>query len=252
MQCALNPGFEDMSVYMHARKDLDNFHVTGVYKESIGAGMISLNSAMIDMEKNRDHCSDIYNEDWFFFLRSALHNQVAVANAFYHQKSFDPYADPNRARREEYGDLAAYGMYAQLEQLRNGGKAPNLADRYWWDQLIEKRRDGYLGMLDSLSARRNPDYLTYEERQKKQFDPMSQAQQEKRRRSLQAGLEMNETLDGSMFVDFPNAWHEENRRWEHMIDTMPDLFGAYRRLAYLGLAYITGGKGKKTTRHGMS
>ena len=54
---------------------------------------------------------DIYNEDWFFFAEEAAPRRLPrVGRA--RQLEYDPFANPDRARREEFGDLLAEGLYA--------------------------------------------------------------------------------------------------------------------------------------------
>ena len=59
---------------------------------------------------------DIYNEDWFFFAREAASRdlrQVGQAT----QIEYNPYASPDRARQEEFGDLLAEGLYALIGEV---------------------------------------------------------------------------------------------------------------------------------------
>jgi hypothetical protein len=85
---------------------------------------------------------DIYNEDWFFFAKEAAARslpQVGEAK----QTEYDPFATPDRARQEEFGDLLAEGLYALIgeedpsvpfdEQLRAATEA-------YWSRFIEARR----------------------------------------------------------------------------------------------------------------
>ena len=69
------------------------------------------------------HCSslplsffpDIYNEDWFFFAKEAAARRLPrVGQA--RQVPYDPFASPERARREEFGDLLAEGLYALMDE----------------------------------------------------------------------------------------------------------------------------------------
>ena len=59
---------------------------------------------------------DIYNEDWFFFSKAvARHELLSVGDTT--QSPFDPFADPRRARHEEFGDLLAEGLYALIGEI---------------------------------------------------------------------------------------------------------------------------------------
>jgi hypothetical protein len=51
---------------------------------------------------------DIYNEDWFFFACEAASRELGgVGQAT--QIEYNPYASPDRARPEEFGDLPGRG-----------------------------------------------------------------------------------------------------------------------------------------------
>ena len=56
---------------------------------------------------------DIYNEDWFFFSKAVAHYELGnVGDA--KQRSYEPFADPERARHEEFGDLLAEGLFSLI------------------------------------------------------------------------------------------------------------------------------------------
>jgi hypothetical protein len=125
--------FPDNSVVCHARRlaglDQDVF-VTGAV---LGVHCNSLPLSFFP---------DIYNEDWFFFANEAAkRNLPRVGDAI--QAEYDPFASPDRARREEFGDLLAEGLYALIggadasvpfdEQIR-------AAMPPYWARFIDARR----------------------------------------------------------------------------------------------------------------
>jgi hypothetical protein len=86
---------------------------------------------------------DIYNEDWFFFAREAASRELqGVGRAI--QAEYDPYASPDRARHEEFGDLLAEGLFALLGQadpsvrFRDQVRAATAA---YWSRFIDARHD---------------------------------------------------------------------------------------------------------------
>jgi hypothetical protein len=88
---------------------------------------------------------NIYNEDWFFFFdEAASHRIIQVGES--KQRRYDPYADRERATKEEFGDLLAEGLYARLdhEQGLNG------IDPGYWAAFIEKRRGFHERVAESL------------------------------------------------------------------------------------------------------
>lgn len=117
--------FPDNSVVCHANRlsgrDQDNF-VTGA--------ALGVNCA----EKPLDFFPDVYNEDWLFFASHAAQGQViSVGTA--RQQPYKPFADPNRAVMEEFGDLVAEGLYA----LFNDGQSLNAATEDYWHDFINAR-----------------------------------------------------------------------------------------------------------------
>ena len=72
------------------------------------------------------------------------------------QLEYDPFASPDRARREEFGDLLAEGLYALIgevdpsvpfdEQLR-------AADEAYWSRFIDARHNVITGDHDPAQRR---------------------------------------------------------------------------------------------------
>lgn len=77
---------------------------------------------------------DIYNEDWFFFSAEASARELTSAGEA-RQRQYDPFADPGRARREEFGDLLAEGLYALFEE----GRGLDCATRAYWNDYRDVR-----------------------------------------------------------------------------------------------------------------
>ena len=94
--------YPDNSVVCHARR------AAGLPQD------VFLTGAVLGVHCNNLPLSffpDIYNEDWFFFAREAASRQLrGVGQAT--QLEYNPYASPDRARREEFGDLLAEGLFA--------------------------------------------------------------------------------------------------------------------------------------------
>jgi hypothetical protein len=84
---------------------------------------------------------DIYKGDWFFFAKEAAARALPQVGRARQIRS-DPFASPDRARQEEFGDLLAEGLYALIgiaepsmafqEQLRRATKT-------YWSYFIEAR-----------------------------------------------------------------------------------------------------------------
>lgn len=126
--------FPDNSVVCHARRlagFAQDVFVTGA---ALGVHCNSLPLSFFP---------DIYNEDWFFFAREAAAGRLPrVGNA--RQLPYDPFAGPDRARREEFGDLLAEGLYAWIDggdPSRPFDEQLRLAGPWYWSRFIDARRE---------------------------------------------------------------------------------------------------------------
>lgn len=134
--------FPDNSVFCHARRlarlSQDVF-VTGA--------VLGVNCSDLPLP----FFPDIYNEDWFFFAEAAAHHHLAKAGEA-RQVAYNPYAEPARARHEEFGDLLAEGLYSLLasQYLSIGVRQPGrffsqiqgLATEKYWSDFIDVRLQG--------------------------------------------------------------------------------------------------------------
>ena len=132
----ISRSFPDNSVVCHANRlsgqDQDNF-VTGA--------ALGVNCA----EKPLDFFPDIYNEDWLFFATHAAQGRVGSVGTA-RQQTYKPFADPNRAVMEEFGDLIAEGLYA----LFNDGQSLDAATKAYWDDFISARMKLIESLADDL------------------------------------------------------------------------------------------------------
>jgi hypothetical protein len=128
------PKFPDNSVVCHARRD------AGLPQD------VFLTGAVLGVHCNSLPLSffpDIYNEDWFFFAREAASRELrGVGQAS--QLTYNPYARPDRARREEFGDLLAEGLFALLDLGDPSVKFPDqvrAATATYWSRFIDARHE---------------------------------------------------------------------------------------------------------------
>jgi hypothetical protein len=86
---------------------------------------------------------DIYNEDWFFFSKEAAARKLACVGEA-RQIEYDPFESPDRARREEFGDLLAEGLYALIgesdPQVPFDDQVRPATSAVYWTRCIEARR----------------------------------------------------------------------------------------------------------------
>jgi hypothetical protein len=137
--------YPDNSVVCHARR------AAGLPQD------VFLTGAVLGVHCNNLPLSffpDIYNEDWFFFAREAASRQLRkVGQAT--QLEYNPYASPGRARREEFGDLLAEGLFALMGQADPSVRFSDqlrAADRAYWSRFIEARHHVITETMALLSA----------------------------------------------------------------------------------------------------
>jgi len=126
--------YPDNSVVCHARR------TAGLPQD------VFLTGAVLGVHCNNLPLSffpDIYNEDWFFFAREAASRQLrGVGQAT--QLEYNPYASPDRARGEEFGDLLAEGLFALLGEVDASvrfSEKLHAADEAYWSRFIEARHN---------------------------------------------------------------------------------------------------------------
>ena len=143
-----------------------------------------------------------YNEDWFFFSRLVAERDLGLAGTA-RQAPYDPYADPDRARQEEFGDLLAEGLFTLFEQ-----QAPEInyfarldaADERYWERYMEARRETV--SLTRLSLESAIEYAYDADRCAAAL------------RSLDAAQAQLDRLSARICTDYVNAWAGDLREWE--------------------------------------
>jgi hypothetical protein len=137
--------FPDNSVVCHARRmvGLDQ----GVF--------VSGSLLAVDCSAPFGFFPDIYNEDWLFFYRDVAARKLASPGLHatqMRQMKYNPFADPQRAAREEFGDAIAEGLYSPLH---HGGPGPELPGSQYWERFLLDRNailDGVFRQLDKAPA----------------------------------------------------------------------------------------------------
>lgn len=158
---------------------------------------------------------DIYNEDWLFFYQDVAARRMATPGpiaARMEQLSYNPFADPQRAAQEEFGDVLAEGIYSLLH--RGLGLEYATAD-YWQHFMADRMR-----ILDEIIA--HADLATTKIRTQV-TDSILMA------RNTLAGIRP------SMYVDYLDAWQLDLIRWESRLTGLPVGSSVEDALRQLGL-----------------
>jgi len=178
-------GYPDNSVVCHAHREAG-----GEQDTFIGGGAL-----VVNVTATTSFFPNVYNEDWFFLLDAGGLRPITIAGTA-RQQQYDPFADPERARSEEFGDVLAEGLMALLDV----GRPISDADADYWVSYIDTRRRLIAAARPSPSR---PD-----------ADP---ERDERIRASLDAALTCLSSITPELCVDYLRAWHSDLERWQAML-----------------------------------
>jgi glycosyltransferase involved in cell wall biosynthesis len=164
---------------------------------------------------------NVYNEDWFFFSQEAANRRIAVVGKS-QQREYDPYRDPNRAVKEEFGDLLAEGLYARLDARLGISDV----DEAYWTAFKESRRDFLRRVAQSLE--RHPD---------RHLEDGDGPQVRAARISIRAAQEQLERIDSELCQKFIKLWQADLVEWRRYLTELPHFESLGSALDYLGLDY---------------
>lgn len=121
--------FPDNSVACHAHR-----LAGGRQGTFVGAGGL-----LLRVDERLPHFPRVYNEDWLFFADLLVRRERGLAlGGTLRQRAFDPYADPDHARLQEFGDVLGEGLFALLHRRKPLSAASSSG--YWADYLHVRRR----------------------------------------------------------------------------------------------------------------
>ena len=128
--------FPDNSMVCHAYR-----RAGGRQSTFIGGGALA-----VKISPWTPHFPDMYNEDWLFMLRLMLRRRSALALAgTLRQVPYDPFAVPDDAGKQEFGDVLGEGLFRLLHSGRSISAATSA--KYWIGMLrlrlmmVEKIRE---------------------------------------------------------------------------------------------------------------
>lgn len=206
--------FPDNSVVCHARR------LAGLAQDVFVTGAVlgvHCNSLPLSL------FPDVYNEDWFFFAEEAAARRLPrVGHAV--QAEYDPFANPERACREEFGDLLAEGLYALMgendpslpfgEQLRG-------ATLTYWSRFINARHEAIAEANTELSRFMDPDA---------ENGYLSSALE-----SLEAAEMQLDTIKPDLCLNFVDAWRQDLDDWQRFSNGVNNVGSTREAMDFLGL-----------------
>jgi len=205
--------FPDNSVVCHARR------LAGLRQDVFVSG------AVLGVNLRKQALSffpDIYNEDWFFFARHAAERSLPKIGQV-RQAEYQPFADPWRAQREEFGDLLGEGLYALFERQSGLGFEDHLSvakQPEHWASFARIRQDMIDRTMNSLLQHKSDvDH------------PMIQDAL----RSLQAATKQASLISPELCAKFINCWVEDDENWRQILPDHTAVLSESEALAECGL-----------------
>jgi hypothetical protein len=199
--------FPDNSVVCHAHR------TTGKFQDVWVSGSV----LAVDCTAPIAFFPDVYNEDWLFFYDDAAEHRLGSSGLEATQLRYDPFDDPLRAARQEFGDVLAEGLYALLHR----GQNTKHATLDYWINFLDARR----GFLDAIIAR--ADNAQAEVRQK-MLD------------SVRAARECSAEIQPEFCEHYVQLWRKDLSRWEQTLKEIPQVPSIAKALSELGLASAAG------------
>jgi hypothetical protein len=204
--------FPDNSVVCHARR------LVGRRQDSfVGSG------AMLVRPVASQFFPPVYNEDWLFMFDLLPRRQVVRAGKV-GQLRFDPFADPARARHEEFGDTLGEGLYHLLHEDVPVEVA--LHEPYWRD-VVRNRVEMIREVERSLRA--IPGSASRQ-------SPANLVRIRHALASVEAAIEVHErdwlATDLAAFVD---AWRADRVTWSKWFHDLPRVDALQDAVAVLGI-----------------
>jgi hypothetical protein len=193
--------YPDNSVLCHARREVGEFQDV----------FVSGSALAVDCRVPFDFFPDLYNEDWLFFYRDAAEERLATPGSLAEQLPYDPFADPQRAAAQEFGDVIAEGLYALLHD----GLGPRAAGEEYWKRFLEYRNrmlDEVTGRLRGLRPERRTEIS----------------------KALGAAQQVLWDISAQMCVEYVDAWQLDLERWEKLLANLPGASSIEDALEALG------------------
>jgi hypothetical protein len=195
--------FPDNSVVCHARRAI------GKFQDVFVSGSV----LAVDSTVSFSFFPDIYNEDWLFFYRDAAEGRLGASGHSVTQLRSDPFANPQRAAGQEFGDVIAEGLYALLEE---GLRAEHATAERWRNFLADRKR-----ILDEIidHARKAPQEI-----------------REKMTHAVWTARGCLAQIEPAMCADYVQLWRGDLGQWEKTLKQIPRASSIPAALYELGLA----------------
>jgi hypothetical protein len=216
--------YPDASVVGHARR------LTGRRQKPFVSG----GSLLVNPQLLNGYFAPVYHEDWLCLIDHLRKGEIAIGGSV-GQWPYLPFASPERAKREEFGDILLAGLlWLAHSQVKKDADEARLVSNseYWreatnphfWSQMLAQRAT----LIRNIAARLTDMDLA---------DPLPFS-------SLATAAQRLSELEPADFVSFTKTWRTSVAEWRHQLSllprvSLPDKARAIEKaVAKLGLAEI--------------
>jgi hypothetical protein len=199
--------FPDNSAACHAHRE------TGGYQDVFLSGA----ALAVDMQHEVSFFANVYNEDWLFMYDDVVNGHIGSSARLITQLRYNPFGDPRRAAWQEFGDVLAEGLYAQLDC---GLDLTGATRDYWRDFL--RARHKFLAAIIRRAGTRTEEVLT-EERRTQLLG------------SVEAALDCSRTIKPQVLERYIMLWLQDREEWQQRLATVGQRYPLAVALKELGL-----------------
>jgi hypothetical protein len=200
--------FPDNSVVCHARR---------VFRGEEQDVFVSGSALAVNVLAADSFFPEIYNEDWLFLAPHVDRRQVSASGKV-RQDFYNPFDDPARASKQEFGDVLAEGIYSHL----HGGTLDVPPTARYWKAFLDDR-----GAL----IRRAIGHC----RRQASGNPVARDAL----RSLKQSAAAQSAIHPRILVDYVGAWRADLDRWRKHVVELPCPGTVDGALDHLGLTAET-------------
>lgn len=201
--------YPDNSVVCHAHR------LAGGSQDVFPGG----SALVVDVPRSDTMFPPIYNEDWLFLFEAAQRRSIALAGTL-SQLEYRPFARPQRAVSEEFGDVIAEGLYRLLHE---DGDVTDATEAYWRSALEQRFR-----LIDHIADQLLP---------RAHHVPTARYAL----RSLAAARARLADITESACMSFVRAWRSDIDAWREQLTYMPVLGDLLVAAKYLDLPTLDRG-----------
>lgn len=193
--------FPDNSVVCHANRLAGNRQ----------SSFISTGLLVMAVDPCTPHFPVTYNEDWLYCFDLLRHGRVGYGGRVL-QLPYDPFATPERACEEEFGDLLAEGLFHLLHEVREGridGQqlGSTIRSEGYWAREIEFRGRFLASIAERLQSGAYP-------------SATPDAQVARSLASVAAAGTRLADIRSAHVVEVVDAWRDDARTWASILSSL--------------------------------